>query len=190
MTFLVKLWAFLKSPFGRWLVGVIGAVIVVALIYQGGVSAGVDRERAAQAKRVAAAAKVVQKVETQAETITAKTDENTAERLVEIRTVTRTLTKEVPVYVTAEADRTVVLPAGLIRLHDQAALGLSEVPADPSFLPDAPSGIAPSDLARAFVSNYGTAHEWQEAALACRSWVSEQAANFNSNIRTSVEPGK
>lgn len=188
MILLTKLWGFLKSPLGRWLVGIAGVLVILVLIYQGGVSAGVDRQKADEAKRIASATKVVKKVEKQAGAITAKTDEKTAARLVEIRTVTRTLTKEVPVYVTAEADRTVVLPAGLIRLHDQAALGVSEVPADPGFLPDAPSGVAPSDLARAFVSNYGTAYEWREAALACRSWVSEQAANFNSNIRTQTAP--
>ena len=184
MIFLAKLWAFLKSPVGRWMFGVAGIILIAFLVYRGGVSAGVDQERAAEARRIAAATKVVKKVEKQAAEITAKTDEKTAARLVEIRTITRTLTKEVPVYVTAEADRTVVLPAGLIRMHDKAALGLSEVPADPGFVPDAPSGVSPSDLARAFVSNYGTAYEWREAALACRSWVSEQAANFNSNIKT------
>lgn len=175
----LKAWAFLKSPVGRVLFIAAGALLVAVLIFQG----GIDHEKEAEAKRIAAAVKVVKKVERQAEVITARTDAKTAERVVEIRTVTRTLTKEIPVYVTAEADRTVVLPAGLIRLHDQAALGVSEVPADPGFLPDAPSGVAPSSLARTFVSNYGAAYEWREAALACRSWVSEQAANFDANIK-------
>jgi hypothetical protein len=177
MSLIIPMWA-------RWAAGAAGVALVIFLIF----SAGVKHEKAAEAKRVAAATKIVKKVEKQAETITAKAEEKTAARLVEIRTVTKTLTKEIPVYVTAQADRTVVLPAGLIRLHDQAALGVSEIPDAPGFVPDAPSGVAPSDFARTIVGNYGTAYEWREAALACRSWVSEQAANFNANIRTQAAP--
>jgi len=175
---------FFKSPLGRWTVGIVGLIIIATLIYQGGVSAGVDRERAANAKLVAAAMKTVRKVEKGAEVITASTEAKTAERIVEIRTVTKTLTKEIPQYVTVEVDRRTDLPLGFVWLHDQAASGLSEIPGHPSQLPDAPSGIALSAATGTIIENYGTAYQWREAALACRSWVSEQAANFNSNIRT------
>jgi len=176
--------AFFKSPLGRWTVGIVGLIIIATLIYQGGVSAGVDRQKADEAKRVAAAMKTVRKVEKGAEVITAKADAKTAERIVEIRTVTKTLVERIPVYVPAEIDSRLDLPRGLIRLHDQAASGLPEVSPPPGFLPDAPSGVAASTFGETIVRNYGAAYEWREAALACRSWVSEQAANFDANIRT------
>lgn len=178
------LWHFLKTPAGRWLFIAAGAVIVGALIFQGGVSAGVDREKAANAKRVASAMKAVRKVEAGAVAITAKTEAKTAERLVEIRTVTKTLTKEIPVYVSPEVDRSFLLPNGLVWMRDQAAAGVSEVPAHPGELPDAASRVPASAFAETIVLDYGTALEWKEAALACRSWTIEQAANFNANIRT------
>lgn len=181
-------WAFVKSPWGLRIIGALAVVAALFALYQVGVSHGVSRQKADEAKRVTAATKVVRKVEKQAEDITAKTDTKTAERVVEIRTVTKTLTKEIPVYVTAEADRAAVLPLGLIRLHNQAALGVSQVPADPGFVSDAPSGVAASTFGGVIVANYGAAYEWREAALACRSWVSEQAANFNANIRTQTAP--
>lgn len=179
-----KLWAFLKSPVGRLTFGAAGLLLIAALIYQGGVSAGEGRERAAEAKRVASAMKAVRKTERAAVAITAKTEAKTAERLVEIRTVTKTLTKEIPVYVSPEVDRSFLLPNGLVWMRDQAAAGVSEIPAHPGELSDAASQVPASAFAEAIVLDYGAAYEWREAALACRSWVSEQAANFNSNIRT------
>lgn len=177
-------WRFLGTPFGVWVLRVAVCIALVACGELHGFSRGVQHEKDAQAKRVAKAAKVVAKVEKGAETITDKTEAKTAERVVEIRTVTKTLTKEIPVYVTAKADRVAVLPVGLIRLHNQAALGVSEVPPDSTFVSDAPSGVTASAFGRVFVANYGAAYQWKEAALACRSWVSEQADNFNSQIDT------
>jgi hypothetical protein len=185
---IAAVWGFVKSPVGRWLIGIVGAVVVLVLIYQGGVSAGVQHEKAAEAKRIASVMKTVKKVEKGAEAITAATDKKAAERVVEIRTVTKTLVEKVPVYVTAETDRRYLLPDGLVRLRDQAAAGVSEVPAHPGELFDAPSAVPASAFAETLVLDYGTAHEWKEAALACRSWVSEQAENFNSNIRTPTAP--
>lgn len=177
-------WRFLETPVGSWVLRVAICIALVACGEFHGFYRGVQSEKAAEAKRIAQAVKVVSKVEKGAEAITAKTEAKTTERVVEIRTVTKALTKEVPVYVTAEADRVAVLPIGLIRLHNQAALGVSEISSNPGFVSDAPSGVAASTFGRIFVANYGAAHEWKEAALACRSWVSEQAANFNSQIDT------
>ncbi len=70
-----------------------------------------------------------------------------AEAQVRIRTVTRTLIKEVPVYVTPDDDRRCVVPVGFVRIHDAAAAGIRPVP-DPAGRPDdAPSGLALSAVA-------------------------------------------
>lgn len=183
-----RIWTFLGTPVGQGVLVVLIIFVTFACGELHGFSRGVAHEKAAEAKRLASAVKVVAKVEKKADAITAKTEAKTTERVVEIRTVTKTLLKEVPVYVPEKVDRTLVLPAGLVRMHDQAALGVSKVPDDPSFVPDAPSGVAPSDFAETIVSNYGEAYLWKEAALACRSWVVEQAANYNASIRTPTAP--
>lgn len=182
--FFSSLWGFLGTPLGSW---VLRLSICIALLVCGelhGFSRGVTSEKLAEAKRLEAAKKVVKKVEAKATEITTKTDERVAKREVEIRTVTKTLLKEVKVYVSPEIDRRYLLPNSAIWLHDQAALGVSEVPAHPGQLPDAPSGVPLSAFTETIVSNYGTGLEWKEAALACHSWVNEQAANFNANIDT------
>ena len=184
---ITAVWAFIKSPIGLRIVGALAVVLALFALYQVGVSHGVAKQKADEARRVAAATKVIRKVEKHAEAITAKTDAKTAERVVEIRTVTKTLTKEIPVYVTAEADRVAVLPVGLIRLHNQAALGVSQVPADPGFVSDAPSGVAASAFGGVIVANYGIAYEWKERAVACESWAVQQAELWDKSIKT-VKP--
>lgn len=182
--FFSSAWRFLGTPVGVWAMRI---AICVALLVCGelhGFYRGVKSERESEAKRLASAVRVVKKVEAKAEAITTTTDEQVAKREVEIRTVTKTLVERIPVYVSVETERSLVLPAGLIRLHNQAASGLPEVPPDPGFLPDAPSGVTASAFGETIVRNYGTAYSWKEAALACRSWVSEQADNFNSSIST------
>lgn len=64
-----------------------------------------------------------------------------------------TIIKEVPVYVSAAADRACVVPVGFVRLHDAAAGGLpapgSAGPADA-----APSGVALSAVTGTVAGNY------------------------------------
>src|ERR1700743_1270021 len=50
-------------------------------------------------------------------------------------------------YVTAQADAHCTVPAGFIRMHDDAANGLPPVSFGPGQLADAPSGLALSSVA-------------------------------------------
>lgn len=178
------LWGFLGTPIGMWMLRI---SICIALLVCGelhGFSRGIRHEREAEAKRISSAVKVVRKVEAKADAISTKTDDHVAKREVEIRTVTKTLIKEVKVYVTPEIDSRYLLPNSAVWLHDQAALGVSEIPAHPGQLPDAPSRVPLSTFTGTVIENYGTGLIWKDAALACRSWVIEQAENFNSNIDT------
>lgn len=68
-----------------------------------------------------------------------------------------TIVKEVPVYVTANADAACTVPAGFVQLHDAAASGypLPGVAGDP----DAPApGITLSDVAETTAANYAIHH--------------------------------
>lgn len=83
-----------------------------------------------------------------------------------------TITKEVPIYVTKEADNHCVLPVGFVRLHDAAARGVLP---DPAGSADAtPSGIALSSATGTVTENYGTCHKITEQLLGLQAWVRVQ----------------
>lgn len=114
--------------------------------------------------RERAAADITETVETEA-----------AEAQVEIRYVTQTQIREVPVYVTPAADDRCIVPSGFVRLHDAAAAGraLPESAGEPH---DAPSGVALSAVGETVVANYGTYKAVSRQLIDLQRWVSEQAA--------------
>ena len=82
---------------------------------------------------------------------------------------TRTIIKEVPVYVpTGTAD----LPAGYRVLHDAAAQGV--IP-DPARIADA-APVPAQDAAETVVANYGTCAETAEQVIALQDWIRAQQA--------------
>jgi hypothetical protein len=173
---------FSKTRLGRSVLFVLAVAVAVLVAYQLGQRSGVAREKSAEAERRAKAVKVVTKVVTEGRRITADVSAALERRKVEIRTVTQTLTKEVPVYVTVESDRACVVPDGFVRLHDAAAHGTA-VPAAPGGPVEAPSGIPLSAVAETMVANYGVAFEWREEALAWRAWYARQADLWSKNIK-------
>lgn len=96
-----------------------------------------------------------------------------------IRTVFRTVTREVPVHVTPEtAARYGALPVGFVRLHDAAAQGLdvSAVP-DPAGRPDgAASDVEPDDAIGVVLANYEVAHQCRATVLGWQDWATRQMA--------------
>lgn len=80
-----------------------------------------------------------------------------------------TLTKEIPVYVTAQADAACPVPVGFVRVHDAAAANELLGPAG---IADAqPSGLALSAVAGTVVDNYATCHAAIEQLKALQGWV-------------------
>lgn len=174
--------SFSKSPAGRAALAVLAILVALAVGFHLGQRAGVDREKAAEAGRRAAAVKVVTRVTAEGQRITADVSTGLERRKVEIRTITQTLIKEVPVYVTAESDLACVVPVGFVRLHDAAAHGAA-VPAAPGGPVEADSGVALSAVAETIAGNYGLAYEWREEALAWRTWYARQADLWSKTIK-------
>ena len=85
-----------------------------------------------------------------------------------VRETGATIVKEVPVYVSPEADAACVLPRGFVRLHDAAAAGRSPEPAGSSDA--APAGIALSTVAGTVADNYERCHENAEQLIALQAW--------------------
>ncbi len=89
-----------------------------------------------------------------------------------IHTVYRTIEREIPTHVTAEADAHFPLPVGFVRVHDAAALGLplADLPG-PAGRPDgAASELAASEAARTIAWNYEACAENSERLRAWQAW--------------------
>tara|TARA_R110002124_G_scaffold173690_4_gene341314 strand:- start:8540 stop:9100 length:561 start_codon:yes stop_codon:yes gene_type:complete len=134
---------------------------------------------AAHQAQLAAVAKALRIERAQADT-SDRIAAEAAEAQTQIRTVTRTLIKEVPVYVTPDDDRRCVVPVGFVRIHDAAAAGIRPLP-DPAGRPDdAPSGLALSAVAGTVVENYaGTCAANARQLSDLQAWVRAQAAVMN-----------
>ena len=86
-----------------------------------------------------------------------------------------TIIKEIPVYVTTQADAACTVNRGFVRLHDAAAAG--ELPEPARDTDAAAAGIALSAVAGNVAANYQqTCHENAEQLTALQVWVSEMSA--------------
>ena len=94
-----------------------------------------------------------------------------------VRGKTLTLTKEVPIYVTPEADRRCALPAGFERLHDAAlrednlSAGHTAGGADDAAGAVEAAALVLSDVGRAVIGNYGACRETAERLTALQAWA-------------------
>lgn len=152
---------------------VIALVLVLALLAAIGYGAMWQEQRIAAALqqrdaeraqlRTARAALASQQATTQVVT-------RYVDRVQVVREVGATITKEVPIHVTAKADAACAVPVGFVRVHDAAAEG--HLPDPPAGDPDAPApGLALSDVADTVAGNYGTCHETAEQLIALQAWV-------------------
>jgi hypothetical protein len=86
-----------------------------------------------------------------------------------------TLTQEIPVYVTAQADAACPVPVGFVRVHDAAAA--NDLPGPAGVADARPSGLALSTVAGTVVDNYAICHAAIEQLNALQAWVrANQAA--------------
>lgn len=95
---------------------------------------------------------------------------------VQIRNITRTIVREVPTYVTVEADARCVLPVGFLRVHDAATRGapVSET-LDPAGRPDdAAAGVDCSAAAAVIAENYGAYRSVAQQLIDLQDLVSAQ----------------
>jgi len=82
-----------------------------------------------------------------------------------------TITKEIPIYVTARADARCDVPAGFVRVHDAAAANLPL--REPAGDLDAPApGVTLSAVADTVAGNYATCHEIREQVIGLQDYVS------------------
>lgn len=94
------------------------------------------------------------------------------DRVKVVEKVGQTIVKEIPVYVTAEADRACTVPAGFVRVHDAAAAGVP--PPEPAGPADAaPAGIALSAVTGTVAENYTSCRATRERLISLQEYLQE-----------------
>lgn len=149
----------------------IAIALVLLLLAGGGVFWQEQRVRSALDQRDTAR---VQLAAAQAAAKSAKTTTTVVTQYVDrvqiVREAGATITREVPVYVTAKADTACPVPLGFVRVHDAAAAG--QLPQRSAGDLDAPApGVALSTVADTVADNYTTCHETREQLIALQAWV-------------------
>lgn len=87
-----------------------------------------------------------------------------------VREVGATITREIPIHVTAKADAACPVPVGFVRVHDSAAQGVPI--GQPAGNPDAPvPGLALSAVAATVAGNYTACHETAQQLSALQDWL-------------------
>lgn len=94
-----------------------------------------------------------------------------------IRVKGDTVIKEVPRYVTVQADAACVVPRGFVRLHDAAAAGAVPDP-DTRDADAAPSGVALSAVAGTVAANYTDSHANSEQLSALQQALRDQGVTI------------
>lgn len=145
-------------------------VLLVAVIFGLGFTAQAKLDAAK--RRAATAEANVRRL--QGELAQANLSERVVTRYVDrvqvVREAAATITKEIPVYVTVEADAACPIPVGFVRVHNAAAEGvpLGE-PAGDSNAPAA--GLTLSAVAATVNDNYAACHENAEQVTALQAYL-------------------
>jgi len=154
----------------RWRLAVYALLFLALGAYVVGHRAGRQHEEAKVARQIEKASQRALQRQEKASQASAKVGAEYEARAVEIRTVYRTITREVPHVVTPEMDRAYPLSVGWVRLHDAGALGLPLAP-DPTGRPDdAASEVGSGDAIGTILGNYEVAHLCEAQVLAWQDW--------------------
>lgn len=162
--------AFLTSKFGLFaagsvlVLGLVGVQEVRVKMAEGEVR-GLKAERAQMLAKAKALGAAAQAASAQAASTITSARKN-------VRIVTQTLVKKVPIYVPPSADAACVINSGFVQSLDAAA----RVPSAAGGPVEAPSGLSLSAVAANVIENYGVAYDWRAEAIGWRAWYATQAA--------------
>ncbi len=129
------------------------------------------QEDAAIAKAEAHAIQVTQA----RDQITHDADLAAAQAQVKIQTVTQTLIKEVPKYVTAKANRACIITRGFVRVFNAGARGVQPVPLAAG-IADEPAPVSLADVAGTAGAGGGTYQAVAQQLRDLQGWVTAQQA--------------
>lgn len=182
---LATAWSALTSPVGRIVAASLAVLLALLAVHHHGYRAGESHQKAVYAAAMVKAQAHVAKIEKDSAQISAKAQADNAAANARIAALTLNLQSKVKTYVTPEADRRCVIPAGYVRLRDAAGTGLPVVPGPAGQPVDADSGLALSDLAANDIVNAASFNILLEEVKAWRGWYVAQADLWSKNIKAS-----
>lgn len=150
-----------------------GIALALALLGFGWVKGTAHVQARWDAEHAALALAAADRAEHQA-TATVEVVTKYVDRVKVVHEKAQTIIKEIPVYVTKEADSACVVPRGFVVVHDAAAANTVPPPAGPADA--APAGIALSAVAGTVADNYGVCHENAAQLEALQQWIYEMQA--------------
>lgn len=152
---------------------ILAAAVVVLLIFGAGFrTAWVWQDNAYRAAQLTASERARQD-ERKAAEVAFRAGQESAAAQERIRTVTKTIVKEVPVYVSREADSRCAVPVGALRVLDAAARGVPVAPPPAGQSDDTPSGVDLSAVVGAGAEDIGTCHAVRQQLIDLQAWIME-----------------
>ncbi len=151
---------------------ILAGVVLAIAIFAGGFASGARvtgdhwQAKVADSERRAAA------IEQKQATATVQVVTRYVDRVQTVRAAGKTIIKEVPVYVTKDADAGCVIPRGFARLHDAASA--NQIPGPAGSADAAPAGIELSTVAATVIDNYERCHENSTTLTGLQEWVLAQ----------------
>lgn len=174
MTFLTTAWTAIKGGFssflGGWQIYLGVAVVCLGLGSFGTYKIMHNANEAAVAEQAVKVVKLVQK----SDAITYKVAQTQQAATEKVVTVTQTIIKEVPKYVSVQADAHCAIPVGFVGVFNAGAT--DTLPPSVASDDDAPSGVALSDVAKTSVDNDGLYYQLATQVKAWQDWYTEQKA--------------
>jgi hypothetical protein len=150
-----------------------GAVLLIIGLYmEGGISnqekweARVAEAKLEMAKKEVASADATVKVVTKYVTVDRIVKENGD-----------AIVKEIPKFISKDADAQCVVPNGFVVLHDSASR--NEVPDSTRGVDEGASKVKLSGIAETVTTNYTTYHQVSEQLKALQEWVKQQQSIYN-----------
>lgn len=177
--------AFLLSPLARY--AIMGVAILAAITglyfyaHNAGYIAGVESRMTLEQEALKKATEQAMIQQAKADKVSRDADVAAAQSQIQIQTVTKTLIKKVPVYVTAETDRKYPLPLAFCILHDSGAGGAAEatLPDAPSQPNDAPCEVTASQAISIIIANYGRFYVEADKLTKLQAWILSEQKLWN-----------
>jgi hypothetical protein len=154
----------------------IQVVSIIVLVFGVYMEGGISNQEKWEAK-VAEAKLEMAKKETASAEVTTKVITKYVTKIEVVKEKGNEIIKQVPVYITKDADAKCDVPTGFVVLHDSASR--NEVP-DPTRKVDAgTSEVKISGVATTVVENYTTYHQVAEQLKSLQEWIKLQQSIYN-----------
>jgi hypothetical protein len=154
-------------------INIIGVVLIIFGFYMEG---GISNQEKWEAK-VAELKLEMAKKETASAEVTTKVITKYVTKIEVVKEKGNVIIKEIPKYITKDADAKCDVPTGFVVLHDSASR--NEVPDSTRSIDAGTSEVKLSDVATTVTENYTTYHKVAEQLKSLQEWIKLQQSIYN-----------